>query len=89
MDVTLGEAKWKVGWSIETAGATPEVSLVDVTFEIVAGRSKSTSVGVELSPRSWGTDRYVVLPGAAYAGNRFESRSQQYPPMFEGVDARA
>ncbi|HEY0009750.1 MAG TPA: hypothetical protein VGB55_13560, partial [Tepidisphaeraceae bacterium] len=87
-DVTLGDAAWTVRWSHAAQPGAVGVSDVTVTFEITKGQSKATSVGIDLVPDAWSTDHYVVLPGAVYGGNRFESRSQPYPPMFEGADAR-
>jgi len=38
------------------------------------------SLALELD--SWSPDNYVMLPGACYAGNRFESRFVGYPPLL-------
>jgi hypothetical protein len=38
---------------------------------------------VELTFSAWSLDSYVVLPGACYAGNRFQSRGPAaYPPLL-------
>jgi hypothetical protein len=46
------------------------------------GRTASASVGVRIALGAWSRDDYLVLPGAAYAGNRFESRHVAYPPLL-------
>ncbi|HSY42137.1 MAG TPA: hypothetical protein VLA79_21530, partial [Polyangia bacterium] len=38
------------------------------------------SLGLDLE--AWTPDNYVMLPGACYAGNRFESRFVGYPPLL-------
>ena len=37
---------------------------------------------IALDFRAWSRDNYVVLPGAVYAGNRFQSRRAAYPPLL-------
>jgi len=37
---------------------------------------------VALDFRTWSRDNYVLLPGACYAGNRFQARRAAYPPLL-------
>ena len=37
---------------------------------------------IALDFRAWSRDNYVVLPGAVYAGNRFQARRAAYPPLL-------
>jgi hypothetical protein len=39
-------------------------------------------VSLALDLARWSRDAYVLLPGACYAGNRFESRFVGYPPLL-------
>ena len=77
-------------WSITTEkkvvsvdGNTLEYT---VTFKLTKGYEKSTDVLVELDFENWSKDNYVLLPAAAYNGNRFESRRIPYSPKLN--DAR-
>ena len=40
------------------------------------------SISLALDLDAWSPDNYVMLPGACYAGNRFESRFIGYPPLL-------
>ncbi len=51
------------------------------TFKAKAGAPAGT-LSLALDFASWSVDNYVVLPGACYAGNRFESRFVGYPPLL-------
>jgi len=46
------------------------------------GRAASVTLGVRVTLAAWSRDDYLVLPGAVYAGNRFESRHVAYPPLL-------
>src|SRR3954471_9328938 len=39
-------------------------------------------ISLALDVDAWSRDNYVMLPGACYAGNRFESRFVGYPPLL-------
>jgi len=39
-------------------------------------------ISLALDLDAWSRDNYVMLPGACYAGNRFESRFVGYPPLL-------
>jgi hypothetical protein len=51
------------------------------TFKAKAGAPAGT-LSLALDFDGWSTDNYLVLPGACYAGNRFESRFVGYPPLL-------
>ncbi len=42
----------------------------------------SGRITLALDLDAWSRDNYVMLPGACYAGNRFESRFVGYPPLL-------
>jgi hypothetical protein len=95
LDVAAGDAKvelagasWTLRWRMRLIDDRPGTVDVMLEAQIDAGRSERTSMSVDLTPPDWGTDRYVVLPGAVYGGNRFDVRPQGYPPMFDPADAR-
>jgi hypothetical protein len=51
------------------------------TFKAKAGAPAGT-LSLALDLAGWSVDNHVVLPGACYAGNRFESRFIGYPPLL-------
>lgn len=53
-----------------------------VRFILKEGKEPSANVSVDLHVGNWSRDNYVLLPGAAYRGNRFESRKIAYSPKL-------
>jgi hypothetical protein len=83
----LGDAAWSCGLRATPvkggakAPRPPAVELV-ATFRCERGAVTDASVGLGLSFTRWSRADYVLLPGAVYAGNRFESRHIPYPPRL-------
>src|SRR5262249_13885834 len=60
----------------------PDAIELTAAFKLSKGRAPEAAVGVVLTFEDWSRDNYVLLPGACYAGNRFESRHIAYPPLL-------
>ncbi len=59
----------------------------EIQFRCVAGKLKSAAISVELEFPDWSEHNYVLLPAAAYCGNRFLSRRIPYSPkLYFGQD---
>lgn len=56
---------------------------LNIAFKVVKGNAIQSSVAAEFEFTDWSSDNYVLIPGAVYNGNRFESRPMPYPPLFE------
>ncbi len=84
---TLGDATWSCALRATPVKANaksarpPAVDLV-ATFRLEHGAATAATVGLALAFSSWSRNDYVLLPGACYAGNRFESRHIAYPPVL-------
>lgn len=61
---------------------------VSHTFKLEKGTSSATGVSVNFTFENWTTDNYVILPSAAYNGNRFDVLKYGYPPLFKKEDYR-
>jgi hypothetical protein len=89
----LGGATWSCALRatpVKSAGAKParptDLELV-ATFRLDRGSVTEAAVGLGLAFSRWSRADYVLLPGAVYAGNRFESRHVPYPPrLSEAAD---
>jgi hypothetical protein len=88
----LGDATWSCVLraspvkSAAKAARPPAVELV-ATFKLERGAVAEAAVGLGLAFSRWSRADYVLLPGAVYAGNRFESRHIAYPPrLSEAAD---
>ncbi|MBC7958717.1 MAG: hypothetical protein H7X94_02520 [Vallitaleaceae bacterium] len=85
MSVNANNCKWRVRCqhTMETEG------ILDLrfVFKLEQGNSKETNIGVSFEFNNWSKEHYVLLPSAAYNGNRFQSKKLQYPPqLFEKED---
>lgn len=56
---------------------------VDLSACLTAREATGCSVGLEIEFADWSTHNYVTMPAAVYAGNRFESRPLDYPPLID------
>lgn len=81
-DVEMEGAKWTCRWDFHPELNRADAVDLELSFELVRGPSPESSVGLELIWDNWSTRDYVLLPGAAYNGNRFESRPIKYPPLL-------
>lgn len=71
--------KWKV-YVIEAPFSNG--TLYDVCFKLMSGSEKSVSLSIDFPINNWSLNNYVLLPGAAYNGNRFQSRKIAYSPKL-------
>lgn len=74
------------GWQISTKasrvpGNTDAVELT-VTFRCMSGHLSAGSVSVDMDVADWSEKNYVLLPAAAYNGNRYASRRLRYSPKL-------
>lgn len=68
--------------------ALPPGRTYDITarFLLREGFEAESDVALGVRFSDWSVDNYVLLPAAIYAGNRFESREGEYPPLLEHAD---
>ncbi len=52
-------------------------------FQITEGEAPSAGVAVNFIFKDWDPDNYLIMPAAAYKGNKFEVRKYPYPPFFK------
>ncbi len=52
----------------------------EVTLE--SGRAENVNLSLEFKQEQWSQDNFVLVPGAAYNGNRYTSHRIFYPPML-------
>ncbi len=65
----------------QTKGEADALDLL-ATFRLVKGTSSGANLGVAVELGGWSRSDYLLLPGACYDGNRFESRHIAYPPLL-------
>jgi hypothetical protein len=78
--IAAGDCRIAVSTVTKTRG---EGWLLLTTFRVLEGKLPAAALSVTLNFSKWSKENYVLLPGAVYAGNRFESRKIGYPPLLE------
>jgi hypothetical protein len=78
----FGDGTWSCALRAVALRGRPDAIELLATLKLQKGRAPEASVGLALSFAGWSRDNYVLLPGACYAGNRFESRHIAYPPLL-------
>lgn len=53
-----------------------------ISFQLLEGEEKAANVGLRFSFVDWNEENYVLLPSAAYNGNRFDWRRISYSPKL-------
>jgi hypothetical protein len=77
---TAGGAGWEIALR-ENDGA---VGHYRMEAKVVKGTALECSWGLSLVDVDWGTDNFVLLPGAVYGGNRFHAQRYAYSPPAVG-----
>jgi hypothetical protein len=74
-------AEWEIAASLEPVADRPEAVDGRITFRVTGGAAREVAVAVEWTETDWSREVFVLLPAAAYNGNRYPSRPCTYPPM--------
>jgi len=82
----LDETLWNVRYAWQPVASNEDAIDYEATFKVVKGAVNEANVSVGLKLDRWSQDNYLLMPAAAYNGNRFRVSEQQYPPMLERED---
>lgn len=80
LTIKTSTGQWNI--TIKQTEVEYGVNEFEVVFELQEGFEKSSNVGIDLLINDWEKDNYVLLPAAAYNGNRFEWRRIAYSPKL-------
>jgi hypothetical protein len=78
--ITLNDAIWECKKEIVAASAGNETVH---TFQLTNGKAKRAGVAINFVFSDWEENNYVIMPSAAYNGNRFDVLNYGYPPLFK------
>lgn len=79
-----GAAVWTCSLQLDATGAGIFDAVAN--FRLAAGSEPCGAVAVLLAFDGWSRDNYVLLPAAAYRGNRFRVVPASYPPFLHDRD---
>jgi len=85
-DTVAGPTPWSCQWQVTPVPGRAECLDIATTFTLLSGQAEATGVAVALELADWTPANYVLLPAAAYNGNRLAVAPQPYPPLWR--DAR-
>jgi hypothetical protein len=54
----------------------------NIVFKCIDGQTNSSNISVDITFDNWNKNNYVLMPGAAYNGNRYPSRCIRYSPKL-------
>ncbi len=79
-------ATWNI--SCELRKTPDRVDALDglISFRIISGMADDVNAGIEFIIGDWNDSNFLMLPGAAYNGNRYKVRYQKYPPVAEELE---
>lgn len=80
-EIRCGDAVWSCESRIIPVLDRPDAVDVNLQFRMKAGNGQQMAMGLELKFSAWSRETYVLVPGMAYNGNRFECRPLDYPPL--------
>jgi hypothetical protein len=89
---SFGGAEWEITFTCCAVDERPDAWDGKLTFRVLHGKASDVAVALEWPITNWSRDQFVLLPAAAYNGNRFVCRPYHYPPMVHelqdiGLDA--
>jgi hypothetical protein len=81
LQAAFAGACWEISAALEPVPDRPDAMDGRIAFRVAEGAAREVSVAVELHERAWSREVFVMLPAAAYNGNRYPCRRYTYPPM--------
>lgn len=85
-NVPFMEGLWQLSYETVLPSDRPDALEVEYHFSLTKGTSQQTSISIDFKFDNWSKSNYVLMPGATYNGNRFESRRIRYSPKL--LDSR-
>lgn len=80
--IQFGGGEWEILPDVNANRKRNGAWDVVVRIKLLRGNVQACNVALEFSFGNWNTQNYVLLPAAAYNGNRFESRRIAYSPKL-------
>ena len=82
---TFAGAAWEIACTLAPVAERPDALDGALTFRVTRGAAREVAVGLEWPVAPWAREHFVLLPAAAYNGNRYACRPYNYPPMVHAT----
>ncbi len=80
--INVKESTWKINVHKEAFPSMEGANEYTVNFECLDGELNNASVSAGLMNNSWSKENYLLMPAAAYNGNRYPSIKMNYMPFW-------
>jgi hypothetical protein len=80
--IQIDESLWNVNTNVVPDNEITDCFNISTEFTCKQGGVKDATVSIDFIFGNWKRENYMLLPAAAYNGNRYESRPQPYMPFF-------
>ena len=81
-NVSFLNSSWKIRIDRKPASENSQATDITATLTCTNGSVKDAAVSVGIEFDDWSVKNYVLMPGAAYNGNRYTSRRIEYSPKL-------
>lgn len=76
---------WTIQTKVQTVEAQADALDYRVTFKCINGELKNGSLSIAIDVNNWTDSNYVLLPAAAYNGNKYAWRRLRYSPKLYDI----
>lgn len=83
LQVSFAGVEWHIAATLGPVIGQPDAVEGSVSFRVGQGTARAVAVAIEFEEPAWSREVFVMLPAAAYNGNRYPSRPYQYPPVVQ------
>lgn len=78
-------SQWQINTTATISQDKKDAIDIEVKMKCISGKLNSASVSVEVDLANWSEKNYVLMPSAAYNGNRYDWRRLRYSPKLYEV----
>lgn len=75
-------SQWQINTKASFSDENKDAIDIEVKFKCIKGKLKAASVSLEVDVANWSEKNYVLMPSAAYNGNRYDWRRLRYSPKL-------
>ena len=81
-EISFQEGVWQISYQTKVPENRKDMLEVELHCKLIKGSAPQTSISIDFTFDNWSKNNYVLMPAAAYNGNRFESRRLRYSPKL-------
>lgn len=79
------QSRWQISYKVTAVKNDLNAADYTVIFKCIGGNLPQASVSIDIDIDNWSEKNYVLLPAAAYNGNRYAWRRLRYSPKLHDI----